>query len=102
MDNHDYITEEPERRRCQHLQREERGTIQHLHRMKWTLRQIAKQINCSASTVLNELRRGGSRGGASRLLQQSEGKRYITPICQLEFPSHQYPDHLDQEYVHHP
>ncbi len=67
MDNHDYITQEPERRRGQHLQREERGTIQHLHRMKWTLRQIAKQINCSASTVLNELRRGtpprtGSRG----------------------------------------
>ena len=26
--------------------------------MKWTLRQIAKQINCSTSTVLNELRRG--------------------------------------------
>ena len=67
MDNDDYITHEPERRRGQHLQREERGTIQHLHRMKWTLRQIAKQVNCSASTVLNELRRGtppkiGSRG----------------------------------------
>ena len=58
MDNHDYITEEPERRRGQHLQREERGTIQYLHRMKWTLRQKAKQINCSVSTVLNELRRG--------------------------------------------
>ncbi|HEY5521600.1 MAG TPA: IS30 family transposase, partial [Desulfuromonadaceae bacterium] len=57
MDNHDYITEEPERRRGQHLQREERGTIQHLHRMKWTLRQIAKQVDCSASTVLNELHR---------------------------------------------
>jgi len=67
MDNTDYITEEPARRRGQHLQREERGTIQHLHRMNWSLRQIAGQINCSASTVLNELRRGtpprtGSRG----------------------------------------
>ena len=60
MDNDDYITHEPERRRGQHLQREERGTIQHLHRMKWTLRQIAEQVNCSASTVLNELRRGTS------------------------------------------
>lgn len=67
MDNQNYIAHEPERRRGQHLQREERGTIQHLHRMKWTLRQISRQVNCSASTVLNELRRGtpprtGSRG----------------------------------------
>lgn len=69
MDCNDYITEEPERRRGQHLQREERGTIQRLHRMEWSLRQIARQVNCSASTVLNELRRGtpprtGTRGRA--------------------------------------
>jgi transposase, IS30 family len=67
MDNNDYITIEPERRRGQHLQREERGMIQQLHSMRWTLREIAQQVNCSASTVLNELRRGtpprtGSRG----------------------------------------
>ena len=67
MDCHDYITAEPERKRGQHLQREERGTIQRLSRMGWSLRQIADQVNCSASTVLNEVRRGtpprtGSRG----------------------------------------
>ena len=34
MENHDYITEEPECRRGQHLQREERGTLKHLHRFR--------------------------------------------------------------------
>ena len=67
MDCHDYITAEPERKRGQHLQREERGAIQRLSRMGWSLRRIADQVNCSASTVLNEVRRGtpprtGSRG----------------------------------------
>ena len=69
MDCHDYITAEPERKRGQHLQREEQGTIQRLSRMGWSLLQIADQVNCSASTVLNEVRRGtpprtGSRGRA--------------------------------------
>jgi transposase, IS30 family len=67
MDCNDYITVETERRQGQHLQREERGAIQRLHRMGWSLREIARQVNCSASTVHNELRRGtpprtGSRG----------------------------------------
>lgn len=69
MDCRNCITESSERKRGQHLQREERGTIQRLHRMGLSLRQIANQVNCSASTVLNELRRGtpprtGSRGRA--------------------------------------
>lgn len=69
MDYLDYNTEEPERKRGQHLQREERGAIQRLHRLGCSLRQIAREVNCSASTVLNELRRGtppraGSRGRA--------------------------------------
>ena len=58
MDCHDYITEESERKGGEHLQREERGAIQRLSRMGWSLRRIATQVNCSASTVLNELRRG--------------------------------------------
>lgn len=38
MNDHDYyITEEPERKRGQHLQREERGAIQRLSRMGWSL-----------------------------------------------------------------
>ncbi|MGE4277766.1 MAG: IS30 family transposase [Lawsonibacter sp.] len=69
MDCQDYIIEEPERKRGQHLQREERGTIQRLRRLGWSLRQITEEVNCSASTVLYELRRGtpprtGSRGRA--------------------------------------
>lgn len=80
MDNSDYITEEPEYRRGQHLQREERGTIQHLHRMKWTLHQIAKQVDCSASTVLNELQLDTPPQTGSReelATQKSEDKRCI-------------------------
>lgn len=58
MDCHDYITVEAERKRGQHLQREDRGAIQRPYRMGWSLRRISNQVNCSASTVLNELGRG--------------------------------------------
>lgn len=58
MDCHDYITVEPERKRGQHLGREERGAIQQLKKQGCSLRVIALEINCSPSTVMNELRRG--------------------------------------------
>jgi len=58
MDCHDYITIEPERKRGQHLGQEERGAIQQLNKQGCSLRAIAKEINCSPSTVMNELRRG--------------------------------------------
>jgi IS30 family transposase len=58
MDCHDYITVEPERKRGQHLGREERGAIQQLKKQGCSLRAIAREINCSPSTVMNELRRG--------------------------------------------
>ena len=58
MDYHDHITAESERKRGQHLGREERGAIQELSKLGYSLRFIAAKINCSASTVLNELRRG--------------------------------------------
>jgi len=58
MDCHDYITVSPERKRGQHLGREERGAIQHLKRQGYSLRAIAREINCCPSTVMNELRRG--------------------------------------------
>jgi hypothetical protein len=37
MHHNNYITTELERMRGLHLQREERGAIQRLHRMEWTL-----------------------------------------------------------------
>jgi len=58
MDCHDYITVAPERKRGQHLGREERGAIQQLKKQGYSLRAIAREINCSPSTVMNELRRG--------------------------------------------
>lgn len=77
MDCHDYITVELERKRGQHLQREERGAIQRLHRIGWSLSRISNQVNCSANTVLNELRRGtpprtGSRGRAPRYCAKAD------------------------------
>ena len=58
MDCHDYIIQEPDRKRGQHLGQEERGAIQQLKKQGCSLRAIAREINCSPSTVLNELRRG--------------------------------------------
>ena len=58
MDCHDYIIQEPDRKRGQHLGKEERGAIQHLNKQGYSLRKIAQAINCSPSTVMNELRRG--------------------------------------------
>ena len=58
MDYHDHITVESERKCGQHLGQEERGAIEQLRKLGYSLRSIASKINCSASTVLNELRRG--------------------------------------------
>ena len=58
MDCHDYITNLPERKKGQHLQREERGAIQALKGEKLSNRAIAKILGCSPTTVGNELKRG--------------------------------------------
>ena len=58
MDCQDYITESVERKKGQHLQREERGTIQALKRQGLSNRAIARAIGCSPTTVGNELKRG--------------------------------------------
>ena len=58
MDCQDYTTGPAERKKGQHLQREERGAIQHLKCQGYTNRAIAREIGCSPSTVANELRRG--------------------------------------------
>jgi len=47
-----------ERKRGEHLQREDRGAIQHLKRLGYSNRAIAREIGCAPTTVGNELRRG--------------------------------------------
>lgn len=58
MDNTHYITIAPERKRGQHLDAEARGAIQRLHKLGYSNRSIACEINCSPSTVGYELERG--------------------------------------------
>ncbi|NCC02064.1 MAG: IS30 family transposase [Clostridia bacterium] len=58
MDCQDYITVAPERKRGQHLQREDRGAIQCLKREGYSNRAISQKLNCSPSTIANELKRG--------------------------------------------
>lgn len=67
MDCQEYSTSPSERKRYQHLRREDRGAIQALHRQGFSNRAIARELGCSPSTVGNELARGtpprkGSRG----------------------------------------
>ena len=58
MDCHQYITDLPERKRGQHLQREERGAIQALKRQGLSNRATARELGCSPTTIGNELKRG--------------------------------------------
>ena len=58
MDCRHYITDLPERKSGQHLQREERGAIQALKRQGLSNRAIARALGCSPTTIGNELRRG--------------------------------------------
>ena len=53
-----YITDLPERKSGQHLQREERGAIQALKRQGLSNRAIARELGCFPTTIGNELRRG--------------------------------------------
>ena len=58
MDCRHYITDLPERKSGQHLQREERGAIQALKRQGLSNRAIAREWGCSPPTIGIELRRG--------------------------------------------
>lgn len=58
MDCCHYITDLPERKSGQHLQREERGAIQALKQQGLSNRAIARVLGCSPTTIGNELRRG--------------------------------------------
>lgn len=58
MDKNHSITIEAERKRGQHLGAEECGALQHLKKIGYSNRSIAREINCSPSTVGYELSRG--------------------------------------------
>lgn len=58
MDCQDYTTLRPERERGQHLKLDDRGAIQRLHKLGYSNRAIAREVNCSPTTVGNELGRG--------------------------------------------
>lgn len=58
MDHQDYNTFENERKRGQHLTYADRGAIQHLHKLGYSNRAIARDLNCSPTTIGNELSRG--------------------------------------------
>lgn len=58
MDQFHFITLTPNSERGQHLKFEEKCTIKTLRKLGYSLRVIAKAVNCSPSTVLYELKRG--------------------------------------------
>lgn len=66
MDQSYSTTLTTDRKRGQHLKFEDRCTIKILHQQGYSLRRIAAALNCSPSTVLNELRRGTGARKASR------------------------------------
>lgn len=58
MDNNNFTTTLSTRKRGKHPSFEDRCTIRVLHQQRNSLRKIAKQLNCSPSTTMYELRRG--------------------------------------------
>lgn len=64
MDHLNSTTTIPDRERGQHLTFEERCSIKVYKKLGYSLRGIARALNCSPSTVMYELRRGtGKRNG---------------------------------------
>lgn len=67
MSHTNCITASSDRQRGKHLNFEDRCTIKICRKMNLSLRKTAEIVNCSASTVSNELKRGtcerkGNRG----------------------------------------
>ena len=69
MDHTQYTTNNAERKPGKHLTREDRGAIEAMKKLGQSNRAIARYLNCSPTTVSNELKRGtrprtGRRGRA--------------------------------------
>ena len=66
MDHLNFTTFTPDRERGQHLKFEDRCSIKIFKKLGYSLRSIASAIDCSPSTVLNELKRGTGKRNGSR------------------------------------
>lgn len=76
MDRVNSTTYTPERERGQHLVFEDRCSIKVFRKIGYSLRKTAEAINCSASTVMYELRRGtGKRNGNRGRFPEYSAKR---------------------------
>ena len=76
MDQTNTTTYTPDRERGQHLGFEDRCSIKTCKKLGLSLRRIAAVVNCAASTVLNELRRGtGVRNGNRGRFPEYSAKR---------------------------
>ena len=76
MDQLNSTTFTPDRQRGQHLKFEDRCSIRIFNKLGYSLRKTAETIGCSASTVLNELRRGvGKRNGTRGRNPEYSAKR---------------------------
>ena len=58
MDHTQYTTNRAERKPGKHLTREDRGAIEAMKKLGQSNRAIARYLNCSPTTVANELKRG--------------------------------------------
>jgi transposase len=76
MDQLNSTTFTPDRQRGPHLKFEDRCSIRIFNKLGYSLRKTAETIGCSASTVLNELRRGvGKRNGTRGRNPEYSAKR---------------------------
>ena len=58
MDHTQYTTNKADRKPGKHLTREDRGAIEAMKKLGQSNRAIARYLNCSPTTVSNELKRG--------------------------------------------
>ena len=79
MDHTNSTTTSTIRKRGQHLKLEDRCMIKALHQLGYSLRRIAREVNCSPSTVMYELKRGtlekASTKGRSSVYSPSRGQK---------------------------
>lgn len=70
MDQLNSTTFTPDRERGQHLKFEDRCSIRIFTKLGYSLRKTAEAIGCSASTVLNEIRRGTGYSTPAELFEE--------------------------------
>ena len=66
MGHTQYSTNKAERKPRKHLTREDRGTIEAMKKLVQSNRAIARYLNCSPTTVSNELKRHAAQNQPER------------------------------------